>query len=91
MSDRDWISAKDRLPDRPGRYLAVISGISSGYIKVVAFTNKLSNIYEFEWMGDRGAGKRNKYDRPGWYDCDGEGYWEERVTHWMPLPEMPKE
>lgn len=32
------------------------------------------------------------YDRPGWYNGDNEGDWEESwITHWMPLPELPKE
>ena len=34
-----------------------------------------------------------KVDKSGWYDYDGEwGYYEvSNVTHWMPLPELPKE
>ena len=87
----EWISVMDRLPDKPGRYLVVKCTLAGNAlcIDIVQFTDRLSKLPEFEY--------RNKYypdenyDRPGWWNGDSEGDWEEIVTHWMPLPELPKE
>ena len=65
----EWISVKDRLPEKEGRYLC--------------------------WFG------KNKYligAEIETYVRDWEGFGNvesytvfENITHWMPLPEMPKE
>lgn len=61
----EWISVKERLPDRKGQYL--VAAIEAGHYRhfgIVSFTD------HFVMNGHR-------------------SYW--KVTHWMPLPEPPKE
>ena len=52
----EWISVKDRLPERFGKYLAVCENESNAVIR----------LYEGEWDSLK------------------------PVTHWQPLPELPK-
>lgn len=54
----EWISVKDRLPDKIGKVLVIDNG----------------KIDINSWAG--------KYE--GWY------YANKNITHWMPLPELPK-
>jgi hypothetical protein len=78
-----WISVKDRLPDKNGKYLCYCG---ESFIKT-------TDIYSFA----KNLKKVDKYDfrdkKAGWYSYDSEwGYFERSgVTHWMPLPEPPKE
>ena len=64
----DWISVKDRLPEKMKRVLVYDDheGICKGY--------RSEDYWSFEPCGD--------------YALDSLLY---RVTHWMPLPESPKE
>lgn len=82
----EWISVKDKLPNKNGKYLCCY--------RLYAFGSKSIGIYSFA----KNLRKVDKYDfksenRAGWYDYDSEwGYYERNnVTHWMPLPELPKE
>ena len=60
----EWISVKDRLPERSGNYLVVEELKSGGKLTFMRWFN--SNIpTEFTYSP--------------------------HVTHWMPLPEPPKE
>lgn len=74
-----WISVKDRLPEKDGKYLVCVG--DSGYYKIAAFSTDKT--------------KENTYTERGYgwsdYDCDYGFYEVKRVTHWMPLPEPPKE
>lgn len=82
----EWISVKDKLPDKNGVYLCCckVSYSDKPYINIYAFAKNLRKVdkYDFEGM-----------NRAGWYDYDSEwGYCEQTsVTHWMPLPKLPKE
>lgn len=70
---QEWISVKDRLPDRGERVLCFIKS-SGKHQNDIIFDNVYNGIlvgynppkYVWEWYGDY-------------------------VTHWMPLPEPPKE
>lgn len=74
----EWVSVKDRLPEKEGRYLVLTSGIFG--IKIAMFTMSLKR--HFDYMFEDG-----EPDRPGFYDWDSEDDWiEDGVTHWMPLP-----
>ena len=81
--ENKWISVNDRLPDENGRYLCYCG---ESFIKT-------TDIYSFA----KNLKKVDKYDfrdkKAGWYSYDSEwGYFERSgVTHWMPLPEPPKE
>lgn len=81
----EWISVKDRLPDKNGRYLCCYDlGIVSGKsIGIYSFAKNLYKVDKYDFKGMK---------RMGWYDYDSEwGYGEmSGVTHWMPLPELPK-
>ena len=70
---QDWISVKDRLPDKDGTYL-------------IRFANKSICNAEYE----------NKFESFGYWlaimwDENADWYPYVDVTHWMPLPEPPKE
>lgn len=61
----EWVNAKERLPESPGRYLTVST--------VPKYGARVVDILRFDgaWI---------------W-----RGHLEIIVTHWMPLPEPPKE
>ena len=73
----EWISVKDKLPDRDGEYLCVWRDFADRYL-VVNFANDLNKIHANNFTEAE----------PGWYLYD--NYQTTRVTHWMPLPELPK-
>ena len=77
-----WISVKDKLPDKDGRYLCCWG--EHKYIVIYSFAKKLSKVDKYDFKGK---------NRKGWYDYDSEWGYSEMcgVTHWMPLPELPKE
>ena len=81
-----WISVKDRLPNKDGKYLCCWDGYTVGdkFIDIYSFAKNLRKVDEYNFKDE---------NRAGWYDYDSEwGYCErESVTHWMPLPELPKE
>ncbi len=80
----DWISVKDRLPEKKDSYLVVEDLFGDKIEKICGFTKNLSDVSFVDFDGNT---------NPGWYDYDSEyGYFEvQNVTHWMPLPEPPKE
>lgn len=75
MKASQWISVKDRLPDKDGKYLI----FDSSYIDIARFLKNLRHNPQFKY--------ENVPKGPGFYQGDGEGDWIVRdVTHWMPLP-----
>lgn len=78
-----WIPVSERLPGKNGDYLVFIRSPFGGWREVAGFA--------------KDGGEVNEYDLGGcenvWYDYDSEyGYIAfESVTHWMPLPNPPKE
>ena len=78
-----WVSVKDRLPSMEGCYLTRWEYYESSGYKVASFTKNLKEVDDYIF-DDR--------DRPGWYVYDSEwGFVEEReITHWMPIPKIPK-
>lgn len=84
----DWISVQDKLPKENGTYLVAHKSCWGGkphvYIETANFLTNLRDNPQFEYEG--------RPNKPGFYNGDGEYDWVERnVTHWMPLPEPPKE
>ena len=81
-----WISVNDRLPEQDGEYLcaSTYSAINQVLLRIRSFSKKLSDVSEY-YLGDK--------NHAGWYSYDSEyGYYsDDNVTHWMPLPEPPKE
>lgn len=69
----DWISVKDRLPEKSGDVLVYIAyRREHGRVTVVPYSDRY-----------KAFNTRDEYVSPK-YKIDG-------VTHWMPLPEPPKE
>ena len=71
----EWISVKERPPEKEGWY----------------------QVYTTPDKGHRSINKAQYRKQPSWSVNAGEGYWcgsggiWTNVTHWMPLPEPPKE
>lgn len=86
-----WISVKDRLPDKEGRYLVYVEEFNSAslngfsyYVILTKFEKRITHKVEENDRIICTLSKKmdffvNEYDR------------DIKVTHWMPLPEDPKE
>ena len=71
---QEWISVKDRLPDKHGKpYVCLLTFPYGGQFPYIL------NWYEY---GDNGYVNGRHFQDEG---LDGM-----KVTHWMPLPEAPK-
>ena len=74
----EWISVKKRLPEKDGWYLVYAPGYW-GNSKIYGLDglaySNFKNNYKVHFGIERGTGR-------GWPGI---------VTHWMPLPESPKE
>ena len=79
MAMSEWISVKDRLPDKTGRYLAVKKRIAPDYLG-----GNRTDIVILRFFVDKGF--RMPTHIPDWINEE----INEEVTHWMPLPDPPK-
>ena len=80
---QEWISVKDRLPEKDGGYLVVINYFGNHQsVNVRSFAKVGETVHEYDLAGEKNV----------WYSYDSEyGYVStDSVTHWMPLPEPPK-
>ena len=80
---QEWISVDDRLPEEDGSYLVTINSFGGRkYIDIRWFAKDGEIVDKYELAGQENV----------WYYYDSEwGYISiDSVTHWMPLPEMPK-
>lgn len=79
-----WISVEDRLPEKTMKCLVYRTGYGAlgGYVDIATYTPCYMGM-----DGNPMNGKRL------WYKYCGEwgGYEAHGVTHWMPMPEPPKE
>jgi len=74
-----WISVKERLPECRGYYLAAIERTAPEELG-----GNSTNVKIMRWMGEDW---RYAYHIPEWINKE----IMDKVTHWMPLPELPKE
>jgi len=77
-----WIDVKDRVPEKDGQYLVIWKGFIGGpYRKIAYYAHNLDDVSAYF-----------DEERAGWWTGDSEGDYElTKVTHWMPLPDFPKE
>jgi hypothetical protein len=80
----EWISVKDRLPEEDGQYLVFQKHTYGTYTAVLRFAKDARKVDKYDFH----RGWENV-----WYRYDSEwGYLTiDDVTHWMPLPQPPKE
>ena len=81
---QEWVSVNDRLPENDGSYLVTMNSFGGRkYIDVRWFAKDGEAVNEYELAGQENV----------WYYHDSEwGYISiDSVTHWMPLPQLPKE
>lgn len=76
---QEWISVDDRLPDETGRYLAVKKRIAPDELG-----GNRTDIVILRFFVDKGF--RMPTHIPDWINEE----INEEVTHWMPMPELPK-
>ncbi|ENA8544302.1 DUF551 domain-containing protein [Escherichia coli] len=75
-----WISCSDRMPEMGERqYYVLAADFKNNYPPSIP--NTQVGVYG-DWFNDV---------NPTWDDGDGEDLHLKEVTHWMPLPEPPKE
>ena len=80
---QEWVSVKDRLPEKDGSYLAVINYFGHhSSIDILYFAKDGDTVDEYDLAGEKDV----------WYFYDTEyGYVPtDSITHWTPLPQMPK-
>lgn len=79
-----WVSVEERLPNVDEKVLVFAIGKLDGFIgdTVIALTS-MSNT---NWLNHH-----EKVDKPYWLDPWQYFLIDYRITHWMPLPEPPKE
>ena len=80
---QEWISVKDRLPEKDGSYLVVSNYFGNHQsINVRSFAKAGETVSEYDLAGEKNI----------WYRYDSEyGYVStDYVTHWMPIPQPPK-
>ena len=76
---QEWISVDDRLPEETGRYLAVKKRIAPDELG-----GNRTDIVILRFFVDDGF--RMPTHIPDWINEE----INEEVTHWMPMPELPK-
>ena len=77
---QEWISVKDRLPDKTGRYLVLKNRIAPDCLG-----GNRTDIVILRFFVDKGF--RMPTHIPDWINEE----INEEVTHWMPMPAPPKE
>ena len=80
---QEWISVKDRLPEKDGAYLVTTNSFGNRQsVKLRWFAKDGENVDAYALAGQKDV----------WYLYDIEcGYVSiNSVTHWMPLPEPPE-
>ena len=77
---QEWVSVKDRLPDKTGRYLVLKNRIAPDCLG-----GNRTDIVILRFFVDKGF--RMPTHIPDWINEE----INEEVTHWMPLPDTPKE
>lgn len=83
---QEWISVKDRMPNDRQKVLVFQNKTEYRitYIDICRYSKNLSDVDAFDFAGILHDGFYSYDPEYGYYEVCG-------VTHWMPLPEPPKE
>lgn len=73
--NKEWISVKDRLPEIDQQVL-IYAPKDAEYSICIAMRTHQKNV-------DLGG--------MPWFYPENSGWWDDEVTHWMPLPDAPRE
>ncbi len=81
----DWISCKDRQPDKNGRYLVTQKCFGVVRVEILSYAKDLYEVDEYDFSEQKG--------KAGWYDYHDEyGYYSvDNVAAWMELPKEYEE
>ena len=79
-----WTSTKEKLPENKGKYLCVEEFCGHSFMSILGFVKNLYKVDKYAFKGKTRPGFFESNMGCETYECTG-------VTHWMPLPEMPKE
>ena len=82
----EWISVKDRLPDKNGCYLCCKFG---KFIDIVYFVKDFTALRNVE--GWNVVEEIIGFYKPSHFGFEDTYLLDTGVTHWMSLPELPKE
>ena len=84
VTEQRWIPVTERLPEDRNQLLCFGGAKGWEYTRIARFAICLETVDQYDFEGQK---------RSGFYGYDSEyGYYEETdITHWMPLPEPPKE
>lgn len=76
----EWVSVKDRLPEKENNYLVYMK---HGYMKILSFSKNMHEIEPYSFLKGEA----------GWFDYDSEygAFMRNDVAFWRELPEPPKE
>ncbi len=85
----DWISVKDRLPEKD---IPVLAFSEDGVIQVVVYYHHAYRAASENIINGVKYTLPESKELQSWScTCEDSYYQMDRFTHWMPLPEPPKE
>lgn len=80
----EWISVKDRLPKKDGRYLTWHKWYNNDMYDVRYFAKCLEDVDDYDFYNRKHSGFYDYSSEYGHYEIDD-------ITYWMPLPKPPEE
>ena len=80
---QQWISVKERLPEKDGKYLVCRRLYGGWWRETLEFAKDARKVDKYDFY----RGWKNVWY---WYDSEWGHLTIDDVTHWMPLPEPPK-
>lgn len=83
-TDNKWIPVTERLPEEDGKYLVFEQSGGRTNTSILRFAKDARKVDKYDFKGRW----KNAWCE---YDSEWGHYTVDSVTHWMPLPEPPKE